>query len=386
MPSHIEAVATRPLRHLRVVELTVNMPGPFCATILADLGASVIKVEPPGGDPLRFSPGAFAAVNRGKQSIVLDLKVAGAQNVARRLADSADIVLEGWRPGVAQRLGVDYATLAKGHPGLVYCSISGFGNESPWRSRPAHDLNYLALAGYLGLQSLVEGRPWPPPVLIADVSAGLYAAVAVLAAVTGRQLSGHGAYIDLSMLDSVVALLGSEIGHAAATGMPQVDPNVTILPHYGLFRCADGRWLSFAIVHEERFWRRFCEAIDHADLAALSLSERIERRVELRAMLTAIFETAPAAEWEQRLLPLDLPLAVVANLEELAASPHFIERGLLCERDGYQFVGQPMRFSTGSVAPTSGPPDLGEHSTTILADIGLSTAEIEALGRNRALG
>jgi crotonobetainyl-CoA:carnitine CoA-transferase CaiB-like acyl-CoA transferase len=306
--------------------------------------------------------------------------------VARRLAASADIVLEGWRPGVAARLGVDYTTLSCDHPALVYCSISGFGNESPWRNRPAHDLNYLALAGYLGLQTLVEGRPWPPPVLVADVTAGLYAAIAVLAAVNSRQVSGRGAYIDLSMIDSVVALLGSEIGHAAITGSPRVDPNVTVLPHYGLFQCADGRWLSFAIVHEERFWRRFCEVIGRADLAGLSLAERVERRLELRATLAAIFETAAAAEWEQRLLPLDLPAAVVANLEELAASPQFVERGLLRDIDGYKFVGLPMRFSTGSTVPTGGPPAIGEHGAAILGEIGLSVAEIEALGHYRALG
>ncbi|MBN2361510.1 MAG: CoA transferase [Deltaproteobacteria bacterium] len=247
-------------------------------------------------------------------------------------------------------------------------------------------MNYLALAGYLGLQALVEGRPWPPPVLIADVSAGLYAAISVLAAIAGRGVSGRGAFIDLSMLDAVAALLGSEIGHAAVTGAPGLEPNVTVLPHYGLFQCADGRWLSLGIVHEERFWQSFCRAVGRSDLAGLSLVERIERRSELRQTLDALFATAPAAAWEQQLAPLDVPIAIVADLQELPASSHFVERELLCDRDGFKCVALPMRFSTGSIAPIAGPPALGEHRDAILAEIGLGAAEIELLRRDGALG
>ena len=203
-----------PLGHVSVLDLTVNVPGPFCSTILGDLGARVIKIEPPGGDPLRHSPGIWASINHGKESIALDLKTGGGRQVLRRLARCADIVLEGWRPGVATRLGADYATLSEHNAGLVYCSISGFGQDGPWRDRPGHDVNYLALSGYMGLQSEVEGRPWPPAVLFSDLVSGLYAAIMTLAAVAGRSASGAGAHIDLSMTDAALALMGLEVGRA----------------------------------------------------------------------------------------------------------------------------------------------------------------------------
>ena len=162
----------RTLSHITLVDLTVNLPGPFCSMTLADLGARVIKVEPPGGDPLRRSnPTMWSGLNRGKESIVLDLKDPEGRGVLARLARDADIVLEGWRPGVAERLGADHPTLSRENDGLVYCSISGFGQDGPWRDRPGHDINYLALAGYLGVQTAIEGRPGPPP---GGIEKGIY--------------------------------------------------------------------------------------------------------------------------------------------------------------------------------------------------------------------
>ena len=163
----------RPLSDLTVLDLTVNTPGPFCSMILSDLGARVIKIEPPGGDPLRQSSvSMFAGMNRGKESISLNLKTDGDREVLLRLVERADIVLEGSRPGVAKRLGADYETISARNPGIVYCSISGFGQEGPWRDVPAHDINYLAVGGYMGLQTAIEGRPWPPAILISDVASG----------------------------------------------------------------------------------------------------------------------------------------------------------------------------------------------------------------------
>ena len=204
-------VVMRPLSKLTVLDLTVNTPGPFCSMILSDLGARVIKVEPPGGDPLRQSgPTIFAGLNRGKESISLNLKTDADREVLMRLAEQGDIVLEGSRPGVAQRLGADYETISARNPSIVYCSISGFGQEGPWRDVPGHDINYLAVGGYMGAQTAIEGRPWPPAILISDVASGLYAAIAVLAAVVGRESSPEGTYIDLSMTDAVLSLVGIE--------------------------------------------------------------------------------------------------------------------------------------------------------------------------------
>ena len=372
-----------PLGHVSVLDLTVNVPGPFCSTILGDLGARVIKVEPPGGDPLRHSPGIWASINHGKESIALDLKTDDGRRVLRRLAQRTDIVLEGWRPGVAERLGADYATLSGDNTGLVYCSISGFGQDGPWRDRPGHDVNYLALSGYMGLQAAVEGRPWPPAVLFSDLVSGLYAAIMTLAAVAGRSASGAGAYIDLSMTDAALALMGLEVGRS---GDPKEDgrsPNVTFIPHYGLFPCADGRWLSLGVVHEDHFWDRFCSVAGLDDMAGMDLDERLREADGIRAALAEVFPTRTASDWEEALLGADVPAAAVADLAEVLDSPHFMARGMFASVGGSTFLGQPARFSTGRIGPSKTPPALGEQCDEILAGLGYAPAEIEGL---RAVG
>ena len=369
----------RPLSNLTIIDLTVNVPGPFCSMMLGDMGARVVKIEPPGGDPLRHSPGMWAGLNRGKQSIVLDLKNAGGRDVLGRLAATADVVLEGWRPGVAKRLHADYPSLSARNPGLVYCSISGFGQDGPWRDRPGHDVNYLALSGYLGLQASVEGRPWPPPVLVSDLVAGLHSAVAVLAAVNGRRESGEGAYIDLSMTEAALSLLSPEIGQAQVEDGAEAHPNVTQMPHYGLFACADGKWMSLGIVHEDHFWDRFCRAAGLDELVGLNLNERLARRNEIRKELDRTFSTRPAAEWEQTLREADVPAATVVELGEVFSSPQLQARGAFVDSGVHRFVAQPSRFSTGSIVPTGRPPQLSEHADSVLEELGYDAAKRAAL-------
>ena len=375
----------RPLAGLTVIELTVNVPGPFCAMVLADLGARVIKVEPPGGDPLRHSAEMWAGLNRGKDSLVLDLKTDGGGRVLGKLVESGDIVLEGSRPGVAERLGADYPTMSEINPGLVYCSISGFGQDGPWRDRPAHDINYLALSGYLDVEASVSGRPWPPPVLMSDLASGLYAAIAVLAAVCGRQISGEGAYVDLSMTESAVSLLGLEIGGTAGEGEPATQPNVSYIPHYGVFPCADDRWLSVGIVHEDHFWERLCHVAGLTDLAGLKFDDRLARSEEILTALHQTFVTRPAAEWERVLQEADVPAAAVVQLSEVFDSPQFKSRGTFVDVGIHRFVAQPMRFSTGSVAPTAGPPELGQHAEAVLTELGYDRDERAKLQQANAV-
>ncbi len=371
---------------MSVLDLTVNVPGPFCSTILGDLGARVIKVEPPGGDPLRHSPGIWASINHGKESIALDLKTDRGKQVLRRLASQADILLEGWRPGVSTRLGADYDTLSKDNAGLVYCSISGFGQDGPWRDRPGHDVNYLALSGYMGLQSQVESRPWPPAVLFSDLVSGLYAAIMTLAALAGRSVSGAGEYIDLSMTDAALALMGLEVGRANDPAEDGRSPNVTFIPHYGLFPCADGRWLSLGIVHEDHFWDSFCEVAGLGEMTGLSLDERLEEADAIQAALARVLPTRSAADWEEALLDADVPAAAVADLTEVLDTPHFRERGMFAAVGGSTYLGQPARFSSGAVGPSKPPPDLGEQSDDILTGLGYSPGEIEALRTTGVLG
>ena len=375
-----------PLGHVAVLDLTVNVPGPFCSTILGHLGARVIKVEPPGGDPLRHSPGIWASINHGKESIALDLKTAGGKQVLRRLASQADILLEGWRPGVSARLGADYATLSEDNAGLVYCSVSGFGQDGPWRDRPGHDVNYLALSGYMGLQSQIESRPWPPAVLFSDLVSGLYAAIMTLAALAGRSVSGEGAYIDLSMTDAALALMGLEVGRANDPSEKGRSPNVTFIPHYGLFPCADGRWLSLGIVHEDHFWDSFCRVAGLDGMVGLDLDERLSKSAEIQAALAEVFPSRSAADWEEALLDADVPAAAVADLAEVLDTPHFKERGMFASVGGNIFLGQPARLSSGTIGPSKLPPGLGEQAGDILAGLGYAPGQIDDLRADGVLG
>jgi crotonobetainyl-CoA:carnitine CoA-transferase CaiB-like acyl-CoA transferase len=380
---------------MTVIDLTVNVPGPFCSSILSDLGAKVIKVEPPAGDPLRASPGMWSGLNRGKRSITLDLKTEGGRDVLKRLGTEADVVLEGWRPGVAKRLGADHQTLSKNNAlsgskrGLVYCAISGFGQDGPWADRPAHDIDLLAISGYLQAQKEIEGRPWAPPVLISDLASAHYAAIAVLAALVRRGVTGAGAYIDLSMADATVALLAPEIGRAGPGGVKgeaQGKPNVTFIPHYGAFECADGRWFSLGIVDEDHFWRRFCAAAGLSDLADLSYPERVERGNAITEAVRSAFSKRPASEWESLLREADVPAAPVTVLSDLFDNPQFKARGIFRNIGPAKFLAQPFKLSGESVGPTVGPPGQGEHAAAILSELGYDAEQAEALHKSGALG
>ena len=365
----------KPLSHITVVDMTVNVPGPFCSMILASMGARVIKIEPPGGDPLRHDAAMFASLNRGKESVTLDLKSKPGRDVLSRLASRADIVLEGMRPGVAERLGASYPTLSANNAELVYCSISGFGQDGPWRNRAGHDVNYLALGGYLGIQAEVEGRPWPPPILVSDLASGLYAAIAVLGAVVGRQASGQGAYIDLSMTDTVASLSGLELA-----GSPDdLGPNVTYIPHYGVFPCSDGRWISLGIVHEDHFWRRLCDVAGLEQLAGLEFDERVTRAAQLRDVLHETFVKRSANEWEQLLTEVDVPAAVVATLDEVLDSPQLKARNIFAEAGKSRSVALPFTLGDGPLRSDGEVHDAGADNTLVLEELGYDAAQITEL-------
>ena len=365
----------KPLSNLTILDLTVNVPGPFCSSILGDLGARVIGVEPPGGDSLPHSPGMWASLNRGKESLVLNLKEATGQQILTSLAKQADVVIEGWRPGVAARLGANYETLQAANRQLVYCSISGFGQNGPWRDRPGHDLNYLALSGYLGVQEGMNGKPTPPPVLISDLASGLFAAIAILAGLVGRSASGEGTYIDLSMTDSALALLGPEFGRRQDGEDPN-HPNVTSIPHYGLFPTSDNRWVSIGIVHEDHFWRSLCDVAGLAELADLPFEIRKDRAEEIRGTLHQTFSARTASDWEDDLRDADVPFAVVADLDEALTSPQMNWRQVLVSVGSQQFIRLPVVFSSADVPPTQRAPKLGEHSESILAELGYPDSEV----------
>ncbi len=377
--------AMRLLEGTSVLDLSTQMPGPYCSMILADLGADVIKAEAPAGDPLRAYPPMFDSVNRGKRSIALDLKTAAGKAILGKLAARADLMLEGFRPGVAARLGVDYASVAKRKPDIIYCAISGFGQDGPYRDRSGHDINYLAMGGVLGLEVPIAGHPSPPPVLVSDLAAGQFAAIALLAALVGRLRNGAGQYVDLSMTDGVVSWVGPELARFHAEGKSPDRPNVTVAPHYEIFATADGEFVSLGVVYEDHFWRNLCDLLDFLAWREWKNEDRMRRYEEIRGELRRRFFRRTRAEWEKLFEGVDVPFAGVASLAEVLQNPQFRHRGLFAELPSStgagtsRQVGLPMKFSQAECVPRGAPPRLGEHAGAILKDLAYSPQDIREL-------
>jgi crotonobetainyl-CoA:carnitine CoA-transferase CaiB-like acyl-CoA transferase len=278
---------------IRIVSLAEQYPGPYATLLMADLGADVILVERPGiGDPARQFPAFHAALNRNKRSVALDLKADGDKQRFRDLVASADVLLEGFRPGIMQRLGLGYEAMASINPRLVYASISGFGQTGPYRDRPAHDLSYQALAGFLHAQAATRSTQLPSDIAVGDLSSGMFAALGVLAALLARARTGKGAYIDVSMTDGLVSWMSVMVG-PAMNGEPLAD--IAAEPAYGLFECQDGKLLSLSIAHEDWFWRPLCTLIGMEDAADLKRAERTQREIELVARIGKAIAAAPRA-------------------------------------------------------------------------------------------
>ncbi|MGB3864596.1 MAG: CaiB/BaiF CoA-transferase family protein, partial [Xanthobacteraceae bacterium] len=274
-----------PLAGIRVVSLAEQYPGPYATLLLSDLGAEVILVERPGvGDPARQFPPFHAALNRGKQSVALDLKSSEGKRDLRRLVASADVLMEGYRPGTMARLGFGYEAMAALNPRLVYVSISGFGQDGPYRDRPAHDISYQALAGFLYRHAEQGSVEDPGGIAVGDLSSGMFAAVGTLAALLERGRTGKGKYVDVSMTDGLVSWMSVMLG-PVMNGAPLAD--IGAEPAYGVFKCADGRLLTLSIAHEDWFWRPLCELLGMHAAAGFNRGERVARGEVLRRDVAA---------------------------------------------------------------------------------------------------
>src|SRR3954462_1855893 len=249
-----------PLKGLRVVDFSMFVPGPFCSAMLADLGAEIIKVEPPKGDPGRsYVPVQFATENRNKRSIAVDLKASASSSVVEKLVSKCHIVLEGFRPGVAKRLGIDFDSLKKINSSLIYCSISGYGQTGPWRERPGHDVNYVAAAGGLAYPGQWLQPPARSSLPVADMAGGSFAAIAILSALHQRDATGKGASLDLSLFESAFFMAAMRHSLDAAA-----DPKAHIFPVNDIFECRDGKRLTLGIL-EEHFWESFTRCVPGFD-------------------------------------------------------------------------------------------------------------------------
>lgn len=380
-----------PLRGVRVVDLSRLLPGPVATLHLADLGADVIKIEDVGaGDYARtMGDGAdgvswfFRAVNRNKRGLCLDLKHPAGREILLRLVAGADILVESFRPGVMDRLGVGYATLRQHNPRLVYCAITGYGQEGPWSKRAGHDLNYIAQAGVLDQTGSAGGPPAIPALQIGDLLGGAMSAVAaMLAALYQARGSGEGSMVDVAMSDAVLAHnLFPLFAHAAVAEAPPRGTDLLTGGHanYGVYRTRDGRYLAVAAL-EEKFWHLFCGAIGRLEWCQ-RYSESADP--ELRRDLEELIAERTLSEWAALLDPVDCCVTPVLTLDEALTHPQFLARKMFVETDGMIQYAPPFRISGWDFAVERPAPRSGEHTEGVLSDLGYSSEEIATLRQSR---
>lgn len=339
-----------PLAGVRVLDLTWNLPGPYASFQLLALGAEVTKVEPPKGDPARHVPGLYEPLNRGKRVVVLDLREDADRRRLEELIRNTDVVLEGFRPGVAERLGCGPEQVAALNPRAVYCSITAFGRTGPRAPLPAHDLNVQALAGTCHLARDASGRPHGLPLPIADLSASMAAVSSICAALLAREKDGRGRALDVGMLDATLSWTvlwsrGVDFAGEVRRRAPRSGRSVVrrlaerldrqrlhALPHYDLFRCRDGRWLALGIVDEDHFWRTLCEQLGIPRVGRWKMPVRLLAGPLLRPVIAARLRTSDREVWLDRLGAAGLPVTPVLTPEEALEDAAIRER--LVEPDG----------------------------------------------------
>ena len=364
-----------------MVDLSRQLPGPFCSTLLADLGMDVVTITAPH-DP--FGTG-IPFLQRNKRSMTLDLKAPAGRDVFLRLVGDADVVLEGFRPGVAARLGIDYETLRREQPRLVYCAISGYGQDGPYRDRVGHDVNYLAQAGVLEFVGEAGRAPVIPGVQIADVGAGsLMAAVGILAALIARDATGRGQMVDVAMLDGAAAwnvyhtLLHQLSGALPARGREQLTGH---WPCYAVYETKDGRHLTIG-AYEGHFWAALCRHFGREEFVALQWADGADREA-MFAFFRDAFRRKTLAEWTAELGALDVCYAPVATLDEVFADPQLRHRGMVVELDTpsgpTRFFGPPIKLSDTPASVRTPPAGLGAHTDEVLASVGYDAAAIARL-------
>ena len=374
---------TLPLEGIRVISSAHQYPGPYCTMLLGDLGAEIIKVERPVfGDPVRILPGFFESINRNKKSLTLDFKKPESRDILRRLVERSDVLTEGFRPGVAAHLGLDYETLQKINPRLICCSISGYGQKGPYHSLPGHDLNYVAMSGMLGCFRDSEGNFVKPGIEIGDLSSGMFAAIGIMAALAAREKTGHGQFVDVSMFDGLVSWMSTILGSHFAKETFHVEDDAG----YGIFTASDGKPFTLGIAHEIWFWDRLCDVIGLETLKGLDAIERRVRRDELVPKLRDVFSRKTRQEWIRILLDADLPVAPVKTVEEVIQDPQVVFREMIQHKTLRPDVPSlqvdfPVKLSDTPARIRMPPPKLGEHNSEILQWLGYSPAQIEQFGR-----
>lgn len=383
----LSAMSRLPLEGIRVLDLTQVLSGPYCTQMLADLGADVIRLEGPVRDTARTMPPYavagdsvyFLAINRNKRSIVVDLKTPEGLQVARKLALASDVVIENFRPGVCERLGLSPTALRTDKPALIWCSISGFGQDGPYREKPAYDLIVQALSGGMSITGERNGVSVRAGIPIGDICAGMYAATAINAALVRRAATGRGDAIDISMLDCQVAMLSYQAAfylHSGKIPGRQGREHDSIAT-YGTFKAGDGREFVLAAL-SDRMWERICEVLESDDLAKdlrfLTASDRARHRAILIPLLEQRFAARPADEWMRIFDREGVPVGVVNSIDRVVADAQVVHRGMvqdLRSNDGREVrvPANPMKFAEAHRDGDTYPPAAGEHSAEILKTV-----------------
>jgi crotonobetainyl-CoA:carnitine CoA-transferase CaiB-like acyl-CoA transferase len=379
------------LDDVRVLDLTRLLPGPYATQLLADAGADVVKVEDTGtGDYARHMPpyteggvgAVFDGINRGKRSIAVDLKTEAGREAVLEVAGEADVVFEQFRPGVAERLGVDYDAVRAVNEDVVYCSLTGFGQDGPHADRAGHDMNYVAMAGLMDVtRDSRDEKPQVPGYQIGDLGGGLFAAFSIVGALLSRELGNTGGeYVDVAMTD-VVGSFAQTVAYEALTGGDPAPGETSLTgggPWYDTYECADGRYVTLAAL-EPKFFRAFCEHVGREDLVDAHMTTDDAEKVALREELEGVFAERTRDEWEADLGDTESMVAPVLTPAEALTSEQFEARGMVEHGDGAPRLGFPARSTAEPESAGGTVPDHGEHTDEVLAEAGYDADAIAAL-------
>ena len=376
----------QPLQGIRVLDLSRVLAGPYCTMVLGDLGADVIKVEPPEGDETRgwgppFAGGESAyylCVNRNKRGIVINLKTDEGKKILRDLALRSDVLVENFRPGTLEKFGLDFTTLHEINPKLIYCSITGFGQTGSMKDKPGYDFMIQALGGLMSITGEPEGEPMKTGVAVVDLFAGQNAIIAILAALQARTLTGRGQHLDISLFDSQLGWLANVASNYLISGkLPKRHGNAhaNIVP-YQSFQASDG-WFAIAVGNDKQFVR-LCEMLGKPEIAAdekfATNSGRVRNRVEIIPLLASIFKDASVFEWLTKLDEAEIPCGPIQNFEQVFSMPTVKEREMLVKMDHptigkLPLVGSPLKMSDTPVQYRLHPPLMGEHTQEVLREL-----------------
>ncbi|MFF2876445.1 CaiB/BaiF CoA transferase family protein [Gottfriedia sp. NPDC057991] len=388
------------LNSLRVLDLTRLLPGPYCTMLLADYGAEVIKIEDTNlgdyaraGEPKVGEDSAFFhSLNRNKKSICLDLKSEQGKAIFLKLVEKVDVVVESFRPGVMDKLGVGYEELKKINPSLIYCAVTGYGQTGPYAKQPGHDLNYISYAGLLELFGERNRKPTVPPVPIADLGGGaLLATVGILMALFERERSGKGQFIDISMMDGALSWLQLNLPDYLTANIPSKRGELQLSgknAFYEVYETKDGRFLSVGAV-EPKFWKEFCRVIEREDLIQKQYAP-IQIQDQMKVEIQAIISTKTQKEWVEVFSNVEACVSPLNSFEDLESDPQIIERELFQtfndpELGEVKLISPPIKMSETPGTIRELAPKSGQHTNCILAEHGYSSEKIEELRNQRVI-